>query len=221
MPAEEGVSQELVVVVAGGGRLAPSAAAAVPAGARVIAADSGLDAAQAVGLEVALAVGDFDSASPDALARAERAGARIDRHPVEKDETDLELALDAAAALDPERILVLAPRGGRLDHELSGLLVLASERFASIQIDALVGEAWVNVVRGTRVLAGRPGERVSLLAVNGPAEGVTTEGLVYPLRGETLEPGSTRGVSNIIASAQARVEVVRGVLLAILSGADP
>ena len=70
------------------------------------------------------------------------------------------------------------------------------------------------------MLAGRPGELVSLLAVNGPAEGVTTEGLVYPLRGESLEPGSTRGVSNIIASAQARVEVARGVLLAILPGAD-
>src|SRR6476646_3351604 len=178
MPAEEGVSQELVVVVAGGGRLAPSAAAAVPAGARVIAADSGLDAAQAVGLEVALAVGDFDSASPDALARAERAGTRIDRHPAEKDETDLELALDAAATLAPERILVLAARGGRLDHELSGLLALASVRFASIRVDALVGDAWVHVVRDTRELDGAPGELVSLLAVNGPAEGVTTEGLV-------------------------------------------
>jgi len=221
MPAEEGVSQELVVVVAGGGRLAPSAAAAVPAGARVIAADSGLDAAQAVGLEVALAVGDFDSASPDALARAERAGTRIDRHPAEKDETDLELALDAAATLAPERILVLAARGGRLDHELSGLLALASVRFASIRVDALVGDAWVHVVRDTRELDGAPGDLVSLLAVNGPAEGVTTEGLVYPLRGETLEPGSTRGVSNVFASAQARVEVARGVLLAILSGADP
>jgi thiamine pyrophosphokinase len=221
MPAEEGVSQELVVVVAGGGRLAPSAAAAVPAGARVIAADSGLDAAQAVGLEVALAVGDFDSASPDALARAERAGTRIDRHPAEKDETDLELALDAAATLAPERILVLAARGGRLDHELCGLLALASVRFASIRVDALVGDAWVHVVRDTRELDGAPGELVSLLAVNGPAEGVTTEGLVYPLRGETLEPGSTRGVSNVFASAQARVEVACGVLLAILSGADP
>ncbi len=98
--------------------------------------------------------------------------------------------------------------------------MLASERYASIRIDALVGDAWVHVVRGARELDGEPGELVSLLAVNGPAEGVTTEGLVYPLRGETLEPGSTRGVSNVFASAQARVEVARGVLLAILPGAD-
>jgi thiamine pyrophosphokinase len=62
------------------------------------------------------------------------------------------------------------------------------------------------------------GELVTLLAVNGAAEGVTTAGLVYPLRGETIEPGSTRGVSNAFAAPHARVEVARGVLLAIRPG---
>jgi thiamine pyrophosphokinase len=184
----------------------------------VIAADDGLEQAQALGLDVTLAVGDFDSASPEAVASAEAAGTRIERHPADKDASDLELALDAASKLRPSRILVLAPRGGRLDHELAGLLVLASDRYAGSQIDALVGEAQVHVVRGARNLAGDPGELVSLLAVNGPAEGVTTGGLVYPLRGETIEPGSTRGVSNAFAAPHARVEVARGVLLAIRPG---
>ena len=209
------MSDELVVVVAGGGPLSPRAADAVPRGAVVIAADDGLEQAQALGLEVALAVGDFDSASDEAVARAEAAGTRIERHPADKDATDLELALDAAARLGPSRILVLAPRGGRLDHELAGLLALASDRYSDSQIDALVGEAHVHIVRGARTLVGEAGELLSLLAVNGPAEGVTTDGLVYPLRDETLEPGSTRGVSNVFATETARVEVARGVLLAI------
>jgi len=215
------VSDELVVVVAGGGPLSSRAADAVPHGAVVIAADDGLDQAQALGLEVTLAVGDFDSASDEAVARAEAAGTRIERHPTDKDATDLELALDAASKLRPSRILVIAPRGGRLDHELAGLLALASDRYAGSQIDALVGEAHVHVVRGGRTLASQAGELVSLLAVNGPAEGVRTEGLVYPLRGETLEPGSTRGVSNVFATVSARVEVARGVVLAIRPGANP
>ena len=124
------MSDELVVVVAGGGPLSARAADALPRGAVVIAADDGLEQAQALDLEVALAVGDFDSASPEAVASAEAAGARIERHPTDKDATDLELALDAAAVLSPARILVLAPRGGRLDHELASLLVLASDRYA-------------------------------------------------------------------------------------------
>jgi thiamine pyrophosphokinase len=219
MPAEEGVSEEVVVVVSGGDLPAPHAALEVPPGAPVIAADKGLEHALALGLDVTVAVGDFDSASPEALAVAEAAGVRIERHPQEKDATDLELALDLALTLSPVRILVLASAGGRLDHLLSSALLLASERYARSQIDAFVGNARVHVLRGERELEGQPGELLTLLAVNGPAEGVTTVGLAYALRGETLEPGSSRGVSNVFAASRARVTIERGVLLAVRPGA--
>jgi thiamine pyrophosphokinase len=212
------VPDEVVVVVAGGGPLGPRAAFAAPRGVPVIAADSGLDNALALGLEVSVAIGDFDSASAAAVAAAEGAGTRFERHPREKDASDLELALEAAAGRHPDGILVLAPGGGRLDHLVSTLLLLAAERFASSRIDALVGEAWAHVVRGTREIEGEAGGLVTLLAVHGEAEGVTTEGLVYPLRGETLAPGSTRGVSNRFDNDRARVTVERGVVLAIVPG---
>jgi thiamine pyrophosphokinase len=214
MPAEEGVSEEVVVVVSGGEPPDPRAAEAAPLGAPVVAADKGLEHALSLGLKVTLAVGDFDSASPEAVAVAEAAGTRIERHPEEKDATDLELALDAAAALEPRRILVLAGEGGRLDHQLSTLLLLASERYAASQVDALVGAASVHVVRGSLELRGTPGELVSLLPL-GRAEGITTEGLAYPLRGETLEAGSSRGISNVFEAEVARVSVEQGVLLAV------
>jgi thiamine pyrophosphokinase len=161
-----------------------------------------------------VAVGDFDSASPASVAAAEQAGTRIVRHPREKDATDLELALDAALELHPRRLLVLAGDGGRLDHLLSTVLLLASARYAHAQVDAMVGSAWVHVIRGSRTLEGAPGEVVSLLPLV-RAEGVTTEGLVYPLHGETLEAGTSRGVSNVFERDLARIDVHRGVLLAI------
>jgi thiamine pyrophosphokinase len=218
MPAEEGVSNEVLVVVSGGEAPSRGAVWAVPEGALVVAADRGLEHARALGLEVAVAVGDFDSASPEAVAAAERAGVRIERHVAEKDETDLELALDAAIDLEPARILVLAGRGGRLDHELSSLLLLCSEKYAGVQIDALVGEAKVHVVRGARELEGVRGELLTLLPAHGVAEGVRTAGLAYPLQGETLDAGSTRGVSNIFVERTARLALERGVLLAIRPG---
>jgi thiamine pyrophosphokinase len=184
----------------------------------VIAADRGLEHALALGLEVTVAVGDFDSASPEAVDVAEASGTRIDRHPAEKDATDLELALDLAASMSPARILVLASAGGRLDHELAMLLLLGSERYAGTELDAFLGAARVHVVRGGRTLEGAPGELVTLLALHGSAEGVTTEGLAYPLRGETLAAGSSRGVSNVFTEATASVTVERGVLLAIRPG---
>ena len=214
------MSNEVAVVVAGGDPPDPESALAVPLGARVIAADRGLEHALALGLDVEIAVGDFDSASPEAVARAEAIGTRIERHPAEKDATDLELALDVAHSLEPKRILVLAGDGGRLDHLLSTLLILGSSRYEAVEVDAFIGSARVHVVRGERAIEGSLGELVSLLALHGPAEGVRTEGLAYPLAEETLEPGSSRGVSNVFAAKTARVSLDRGVLLAVRPGGD-
>ena len=212
------MSEEVVVVVSGGDPPAAGSALSVPPGTPVVAADRGLEHALALGLEVAIAVGDFDSASPEAVAVAEAAGTRIERHPAEKDATDLELALDVAMQMGPRRILVLASRGGRLDHELATLLLLGADRYSTAEIDASIGDAHVHVVRSRRTIRGKPGELITLLAVNGPAVGVTTEGLAYPLRRETLDPGSSRGVSNVFESEEARISVDDGVLLAIRPG---
>jgi thiamine pyrophosphokinase len=214
------VANEVVVVVAGGEAPPADAARAVPAGARVIAADGGLENAEALGLDVEIAVGDFDSASPEAVVAAEGRGTRVMRHPADKDATDLELALDAALAERPSRVLVLAAIGERLDHLVSALHVLGSPRYKAVELDARIGAAHVHVIRGERVLASRPRELLSLVALHGPAEGVRTEGLEYPLAGETLEPGSSRGVSNRFLAEVARVSVERGVLLAIRPGAE-
>jgi len=198
-----------VVVLVGGPGL--PVGAVLPPDAMVIAADGGADLARELGLDVGLVVGDLDSVSPGVLAGIER----VERYAAEKDATDLALALDAALRLEPERVLVLGGAGGRLDHLFAALLLLAADAYAGVVIDAQFGSAAVHVIRGERTLHGEQGELISLFALQGPASGVVTEGLVYPLRGETLEPGSSRGVSNVFAAAQASLAVERGVVVAV------
>ena len=200
-----------VVVVASG----PGPSLAVPAAQTVVAADGGLDRALALGLDVDVVIGDLDSVSPDALDAAKAGGARVVRHPEAKDATDLELALDEAVALRARAVLVVASAEGRLDHLLALVLLLGSERYAELEIDAVVGDSLVHVVRGERTLTGTPGELVSLLAIGGAATGVATEGLEYTLGGETLDPGTSRGVSNVFTGAEARIAVGDGVVLAV------
>ncbi len=212
--------EELVVVVAGGAPPRPDAALAIPLGTPVVAADGGLEHARALGLEVSAVIGDFDSVSDDALDEAATAGARVVRHPVEKDSTDLELALEEALGRSPARILVLAGDGGRLDHLLGVLLLLGSPHYERVRLDAEIGAASVHVVRDERELMGTPGDLLSLLPLHGPARGVWTEGLAYPLAGDTLEPGSSRGISNVFAEPIARVRVESGVLLAVRPGPE-
>jgi thiamine pyrophosphokinase len=216
------VQQHSVIVVAGG--TSPALAndpetlpevAAMQESATVIAADGGVDRALALGLRIDVAIGDFDSVTAAGLVLAKASGARIERHPEAKDATDLELALDAAARLGPARVLVVGDDGGRLDHLLASLLLIGSEQYREIELDALFGATKAHVIRGARALAGAPAELISLLPLHGPARDVTTEGLTYPLRGETLLPGSSRGVSNAFAEEIAHIEIAHGVLLAV------
>ena len=170
------------------------------------------------GLHVDLAIGDFDSISAAGLAALERAGTRIERHPAAKDATDLELALDAALAAEPRRILLVGAAGGRLDHLLSSLELLASSRYAHVELDAQLGAARVHVIRRARTLAGTPGELLSLHALHGAATASPPRASSIRSRGETLEPGSSRGVSNVFAASEARVALESGVLLAVRPG---
>jgi thiamine pyrophosphokinase len=214
------VGHQAVVVVAGGKR-APTASLALPRDALVIAADSGVDHAYAIGLRVDVAIGDFDSISPEGLKRAEDEGARIERHPAAKAKTDLELALDEAMRIGAAEILVLGVGGGRLDHLLANMLLLASPKFTACRISACDGPARVHVVHSGEpltTLSGGVGELLTLLPVGGAATGITTTGLLYPLDGESLTPGTSRGVSNVIDTVPATVQLDEGVLLAVFPG---
>jgi len=209
------------VVFAGGDPVPGSVGALLPRGAMVVAADSGLDVARRLGVPVDLVVGDFDSANPASVAAAAARGARLERHPVAKDATDLELALEAVLRLGRSPVLVVGGAGwDRPDHLLANALLIACPRYAPLRLRWLMKGAEVSPVHGRLDLHGAPGDLVTLLAVGGPAVGVVTAGLLWPLRGETLEPGSTRGVSNEMEGESASVSAAEGVLLAVRVGGE-
>lgn len=200
-----------VQVIASGAAVLPVARTI---GDRVICADGGVRVALAAGRHIDQVVGDLDSADPDDLAVASDAGATIDRFPVAKDETDLELALAAAIQHGPAQVTVHLANGGRLDHQLANLLVLASPRWSDAAVDAWVGDDRVWVVRTELEIPLSVGDPASIQAVGGPAR-VTTTGLEYPLARETLDPSQARGVANVVRSTPATVLVHEGVVLVI------
>lgn len=195
----------------------------LPDGAPVVAADGGVDAALDLGLHVDVVVGDLDSVTAEGLAAAEAAGARVERHPPDKDATDLALALHTAAGLagDGGDIVVLGVEGGRFDHLLAGVLALADPALAAHRVRAHLGGASVHVVHGPGEIGLELGHgaTVTLVPVGGDAEGVRTTGLRYPLRGERLGAGTTRGVSNVVDGDVAVVGLDAGTLLAVVPGA--
>ncbi len=212
-----------VLVLAGGDPVRLPLPRALPPVTQVVAADGGLALAGTLDVTVDLVVGDLDSADPAALAAAREAGARIERHPVDKDRTDLAIALDAVVRDGPARVTLVGGHGGRLDHLLANVALLAAPAYADLRITALLGPAVVTIVRDAAALVGTPGALVSLLAMHGPARGVTTTGLRFPLSGELLTAGSSRGVSNEFTSTDMTVALTDGVLIAVQPGpvSDP
>jgi thiamine pyrophosphokinase len=183
----------------------------------VIAADGGARHAERLGRAIDRWVGDADSIGEETLERLRAAGVAIERHPVDKDETDAELAVRAAAADDAARITILGALGGaRLDHELGNVRLLAMPDMRGRSVALLDAAARVRLVGPGRVdLGGRIGDLVSLLPFDGDAVGITTRGLRYPLRDEPLVAGPARGLSNVRVAGDASLEVRSGRLLVI------
>lgn len=205
------------IVVAGGH--GPGPGVIDDAGAFVIAADSGLDRAMEMGLRVDLVVGDLDSVSDEALAAARAAGIPVEVHPVDKDATDLELALEECVARGTTQVQVVALDGGRPDHWLANVSLLCSPRWADIEMHALSATSEMRVVRGRTELDHPVGSLVTLMAWGGPVHGVEASGLRWAPP-STLVPGDTIGVSNEITAPPVTITISDGVLLVVIPSVE-
>jgi thiamine pyrophosphokinase len=183
----------------------------------IIGADGGAAQALARGLIPHCIIGDMDSLLGEDRARLAAHGSRFVEHPRAKDETDLELALTYAAEQGAREIVILGALGGRLDHTLSNVLLLALPALAGTAVRIVDGDHEALLVRsgGAATLAGKPGDLVSLLPLGGDVHGVTTAGLAWTLHADTLRFGFSRGVSNEMTAPVARIEIEAGCLLVV------
>ena len=189
----------------------------------VIAADAGAETAERLGSRPDLAVGDFDSIDPAALVRLEAAGVPVEISPTAKDESDAELAVRAALARGADALTIVGGFGGRPDHLIANIGLLALPELAGMSVELVDGTTRLSLLRGPgrRSLAGRAGDLVSLLPLGLGVEGVTTDGLAWPLTDEPLPAGPARGLSNVRVGPLAEVSVRIGLLLVIETMVDP
>lgn len=181
----------------------------------LIAVDGGLRHIENLGLSPNLIIGDLDSVDEAQLQPYRKQCVEISKFPVDKDETDLELALDAACKFAPQVIWVVAALGGRLDQTLANIFLLTRPDLADYDVRLIDGHTEVFLIRTSGEIRGREGERVSLISLNEPAVGIHTHGLQYPLKDETLYPEKTRGISNRMTSHTATITIHSGLLLCI------
>jgi thiamine pyrophosphokinase len=181
----------------------------------VLCADGGFRHARAVGVRPHAVLGDLDSLPPEAEARLREEGVEFVVHPRAKDETDLELGLLYAIDRGATAITVVGAWGGRIDHALGNLFLLAHSRLVGVDVRIVSSTQTVVLVRREARFSGAAGDLLSLLPLGGDVRGVTTMGLAYPLCDEALYLGPARGISNVFTGPVATVRLNSGLLLAI------
>ncbi len=191
------------------------ARALLRAGDFAICADGGTRHVQDLGVRPDLIIGDLDSADPEAIRKFREDGVNIESHPRDKNETDLELAINRAIELHPQQIVIVAALGGRLDQTLANITLLTNSRLSTFDVQLDDGVEEVLLCRDRVEVQGRAGDLVSLIPWQGAVTGIQTQGLRWPLDRETLYPDKTRGISNEMVGEAASVSVEAGLLLIV------
>jgi thiamine pyrophosphokinase len=183
----------------------------------IICADGGAVHARRFDIKPHVLLGDFDSISKEDFDYFKNIGVKIEKFPVEKDQTDTEIAVDYAIGKGCKSIIILGGIGYRLDHSLSNIFLLKKMLDRGVS-GKIVDEYNEIILISDRIkLQKEENLKITLLALGEKVEGVTTRGLSYPLDDATLEQGSTWGVSNEFADEFAEVLIKNGLLLVIKS----
>ena len=168
------------VVIFAGGTLQPGKAfyEAIASADMIIAADSGAATALRYGFNPAIVVGDFDSLDELLLQELGERGSQVRRVAVEKDETDTELAVQAAIEQGATSITLLGVIGGvRFDHTIANILLLAGFEAVEMRIVDGPSTGWIVRGPGSSAIDGQVGDLLSLLPLTSDATGVRTGGL--------------------------------------------
>lgn len=193
----------------------------------IIAADGGTRHALTFGLTPNIIIGDFDSQlstlrEPQGIAfNLQTFNGEIIQFPKDKNETDLELAVQHALTLNPEQIIIIAALGGRLDQTLANIALISNLQPATCNLQLNDGIEEVFFCHDKCEINGTVGDTVSLIPWQGEVTGIVTTGLKWTLQNETLYPHKTRGISNEMTGDTATtVQIKSGLLLVIHRRAD-
>ncbi len=174
----------------------------------VVCADGGARHAVRLRITPLAIIGDLDSL--DTTTRAALPDVPAERDP-DQETTDLEKCLTWCIARGCTEATVMGALGPRIDHALAALGCL--RRFSSdLRLTLTDAESDITRIDGDVRFSAPAGERISLLPLT-RCEGVTTEGLRYPLCDDALETGVREGISNAALGGEVRVSVRSGMLL--------
>ena len=183
----------------------------------IICADGGLRYLDKLSVNPHVILGDFDSVDSSLIEKYRNRNIKVYDYPTRKDATDSELAIDFAISNQPNEVIMLGMVGTRMDHTLINMQMLI--KFDGLGIDAQIinDNNVIYFVNKKITIKGKINDQVSIVAITDEVVGITTKGLEYPLVGETISFGESRGVSNVFSSEEIEINFESGKFFLIIS----
>ncbi len=205
------------VIIFANGDVDPQALESVRQDDFILCADGGALNAVRLGLTPDVILGDFDSLSDEILQDFRHQGITIIKYPMEKDKTDLELAMDYAIELGATEIVVFTALGGRMDQMLGNVLLATQENYKSARIAYISGLQTGYILRDENALElyGMAGDILSVIPLSPEVHVKALHGVVWPLDNEVLEFGSSLSLSNRFAENLARIVLKSGICMVV------
>ncbi|WP_338469862.1 thiamine diphosphokinase [Niallia sp. XMNu-256] len=173
------------------------------------------------GIKPNIAFGDFDSISQEELQEVEKEVAQLYQFYPEKDETDMELALNWAIDQEPEKIRIFGATGGRLDHMFGNLQLLigALKKDAKLDIEMIDQQNIIFVKAPGTYKVGKSNDKkyISFIPITSEVNGLTLKGFKYPLNDRHIPLGSTLCISNEILMDNGTFSFSDGILMIVRS----
>lgn len=194
----------------------------------IVAVDRGVALCRRLALVPDLLLGDADSAESEDWAWGEAHAKHVERHPVEKDFTDTQLALQKEDAWQPidsltkwkrertespmgeERTILLGAFGGRFDHAYSTIFSAAQIKMPCILADECETIVYLHRRQKVTIQCRSIPKAISLLPITSTVLFVTTTGLHWPLKSATLTQELPNTISNVLEEGTKKCTISLG-----------
>jgi thiamine pyrophosphokinase len=178
-----------------------------------IGVDRGVYNLLTFGIMPHMAFGDFDSISGEERQWVQSKLENLEIYPKEKDETDMELAINWCLRQNPSQIILLGATGGRLDHLFMNAHLILKGLKANIPV--YLEDRWNKMTLldpGTYTFNKESFKYYSILPFTEKVKGLTLQGFRYPLENKDIEQGSSLCISNELTAETGKVCFKKGRL---------
>lgn len=183
---------------------------------KIIAVDGGANKARTLNVLPDLIIGDLDSISKENKKYFSQKKIEIIKYPVEKDQTDSEIAVDYCQKNNFTEIYLASALGGRIDQQLANLNLLEYIFELNLKASIISKNTEIALIDGSKEFFQKKGFRLSLIPQSRVVKALSIKGCKYNLEEQNIYRSKSRGISNLIESEEAEINFKSGLLIYVL-----